>query len=72
MNTDMGFGILLMVDSAAYDLLFPTALSKLALEENYRNRWKPSPRVRMVLWEYCGHSSYTTTSLHLTTSFPML
>ena len=72
MNTEIGFGILLMVDSTAYDLLFPMAISKLALEENYRNGWKPSPRVDMVLWEYCGHSSYRTTFLHLTTSFPML
>ena len=72
MNTGIGFGILLMVDPAAYDYLFSTAISNLAVEERYRNWWKPSPRVGMACWEYCGHSSYTTTSLHLTTSFPML
>ena len=59
MNTDIGFGILLMVDSAAYDLLLSTAISNLAVEQNYRNWWKAITKsghgVMGVLWSFKLH-----------------
>ena len=59
MNTDVGCGILSTVDSAAYDLLFSTAISNLAVEKNYRNWWntitKSGHGVMRVLWSFELH-----------------
>ena len=64
MNTDIGFGILLMVDSAAYDLFFlflngylePRSRGKVPeLVETHHQITKSGHGVRGVLWSFELH-----------------